>query len=270
MSVGRVGIWSRLLGIAFVFTFIDVGIYQILDLVFPNLDENLETNIGRALYGLAILAVVCEFFPESRKFYRLPRAGWRGWLLLGVVFVLFVVPGFIHGELPTESVGRFFDVLLFSLMIGVSEEFLCRGLVFHLFTRIGFWTAVNVSSISFGLMHFYNLSSGRDFNYTVFQVVNAGVFGYLAVGMMILTGSIWVPVVFHGLVNFPLVTIENLGMGDMGYGWFDVVAAFITGAATVGLGLVMIWARVGWPKFFLVAMERFRDVAVKFKLVERE
>ena len=262
--------WSRLIAVAFVFTFVDAGIYQIMDLVFPNLDGNLETNIGRGLYALAIVAMMLEFAPEGRKYFRLPRVSLRGAAVVGFAFLIFLFPGFLHGQLPTESVGRFFDVLLFSLMIGVAEEILCRGFIFQLFNRIGFWTAVHVSSIGFGLMHFYNLSAGQNVTYTIYQAFDAALFGYFALGLMIFTGSIWVPVLFHGLYNLPVITIDNLGRGDISFSWFDALAAFTHGAALLGLGLAMIWARVGWPRFVGVLVERVKVLAVKFKLVEPE
>lgn len=268
--MNRVGIWSRLLGITFVFTFLDVGIFQVLGIFFPNLDENVETNLGRALFALACLAVIYEFLPGGKKFYRLPQASLRGWLFIGFTFLLFLLPGYLHGELPTESFGRFFDVLLFCVMIGVAEEILCRGLVFQMFTRIGFWTAVHVSSVSFGLMHFYNLNSGRNLTFTIYQVIDAGIFGYFAVGLMIYTGSIWVPVVFHGLYNVPVVTIDDLGMGDISYSWVDAVAVVTHGVTMVSLGLVMIWARYGWPRFMHLVLERVKELAEKYKLIESQ
>lgn len=267
-SVARLGIWSRLIGIAFVFTFVDDEIYQILDLVFPNLDGNLETNIGRGLYALAVLAMMLEFAPEGRKFLGLPRVSVRGGTVVGFSFLIFLFPGFMHGHLPTESVGRFFDVLLFSMMIGVSEELLCRGFIFQLFNRIGFWAAVNFSAIGFGLMHFYNLSAGQNVTYTIYQAIDAALFGYFALGLMIFTGSIWVPVLFHGLYNLPVITIDNLGRGDISFGWFDALAAATHGAALVGLGLGMIWARVGWPGFMVRVQDFVKAMVIKMKLVE--
>lgn len=181
---------------------------------------------------------------------------------------MYLVPGFIHGQLPTDSVATFFDVLLFAMLIGLAEEFIARGFVFELFHRMGFWVGVNVSAITFGLMHFYNLSGGRNLTYTIYQVIHAACFGYLALGLMIYSGSIWVPIVFHGLFNLPLVTIEDLGMGDIAYSWIDAVAAFMYGSLMVVLGLALIWARRGWPRFVQRDVDRFVEVAKSLKLVK--
>ena len=80
------------------------------------------------------------------------------------------------------------------LTAGVVEELLFRGfLLWYLNAAIPLWAAVLVSSVVFGIGHLYQGWSG------VFQT---GAMALLMAGLYVLAGSLWVPMLLHGAVNY--------------------------------------------------------------------
>ncbi len=86
---------------------------------------------------------------------------------------------------------RFFALL--SVTAGICEELLFRGfLIWYLAVFSGTAVAVLLSSVLFGLGHAY---LGR------LHIVRAGAVGLLFAALYILTGSLWVPMLLHALVD---------------------------------------------------------------------
>ena len=85
------------------------------------------------------------------------------------------------------------SITVVSITAGIVEETIYRGFVlWYLFTYMPVWAAVLVSAIAFGLGHSYQGKGG------VARVKEIGlVFGAL----YIFTGSIWVPIVGHILLD---------------------------------------------------------------------
>ena len=159
--------------------------------------------IYRVCSGLIWLTAIWYFYPQTLsrfKVYLSKR------LLIGLLVVLFFTVGLVfHSDFVHSSK---FDVVigfLFSMGIGIDEDFFSRGLIFGTFESYGIQTAAIISSINFGLLHFGNaIWGGQSLSFTTSQVVGAMAFGYLCVGLMVYTKTIWVPVLFHGLVDFPM------------------------------------------------------------------
>jgi len=159
--------------------------------------------IYRAFSGLVWLAAIWYFYPRAFSRFKITLSKR---LPIGLLIVLFFTVGPIyHADYAHKSI---FDVVvgfLFALSIGLDEDFFSRGLIFGAFESYGIQIAAIVSAVHFGLLHFGNaIWGGQSFSFTSTQVVGAMAFGYLCVGLMLYTKTIWVPVLFHGLTDFPM------------------------------------------------------------------
>jgi membrane protease YdiL (CAAX protease family) len=159
--------------------------------------------IYRTFSGLVWLVVILYFYPQALSRFKVQ---FSKKLLIGLLIVLFFTAGPIyHADYAHKSI---FDVVVgffFALGIGVDEDFFSRGLIFGTFESFGIQIAAIVSAVHFGLLHFGNVIwGGQSFSFTSTQVVGAMAFGYLCVGLMLYTKTIWVPVLFHGLTDFPM------------------------------------------------------------------
>lgn len=145
---------------------------------------------------------------ERRRFseYGLPMAKalgkdfWKGasWgflALSGTLLATFLLHGFritglaLHGTAIVSSVLGW--GLAFAL-VGLFEEFLCRGYVqYTLASGIGYWPAAFIVSAFFGFTHAFNPGE------TIVGAISAGLFGILFCLFLRRSGSLWIPVGFH-------------------------------------------------------------------------
>lgn len=106
------------------------------------------------------------------------------------------------------------------VLVGVTEEFLCRGVLAELLRRHygatpeGIWKAVVVSGILFGAAHLTNLISAAPLGVLV-QCVSAGVMGMAFAAIYFRTGCIWVTVALHAIVDFAALITNGLYTGTV-------------------------------------------------------
>lgn len=76
---------------------------------------------------------------------------------------------------------------------GIFEELLYRGfLIWYAAQLMPVWSAIVVTSAAFGMAHFYQGIGG---------VVKTGAAGLVLAGLYVLSGSLWVPMVLHWLMD---------------------------------------------------------------------
>jgi len=160
--------------------------------------------IARTCSALLSLTLIRLFCPSALK-----RFGWGGKLknlLISLVIVAFLLGPAVwrnnyQGVGATQIIGSF----VFALFIGIDEDFFSRGFIFGALERYGIWLAAAVSAVHFGLLHLPNIIyGGQSAAYTLAQAVSAGAFGFLAAALMVYSGTIWVPILMHGLCDFPM------------------------------------------------------------------
>jgi uncharacterized protein len=152
----------------------------------------------------------------------LERHGWAWWVLAGVIALIVIVQlvlpvvqvslKYRHREflepkqlqplrffLPSATVERQWFALL-SVTAGVCEELLFRGfLLRYLHTwplHLGLLWAVLVAAVVFGTHHLYQGAKG-------FASTSVG--GLLFAGILLVTGSLWVGMVYHAAADMSLL-----------------------------------------------------------------
>ncbi|MEM8836816.1 MAG: CPBP family intramembrane glutamic endopeptidase [Pseudomonadota bacterium] len=103
------------------------------------------------------------------------------------------------GEAVTINHHTLLLLFVMTLFVGIFEELLFRGCVFHGLERWrGPITAVFVSAALFGAMHYVNWVNGQPLPDTNAQVIHAAGGGILYAAIMLRTGSIWPAILLHG------------------------------------------------------------------------
>jgi membrane protease YdiL (CAAX protease family) len=92
-------------------------------------------------------------------------------------------------------------------------------------------------------------------------VITAACFGVLMAGMMVFSGTIWVPVVVHGLYNFPLAQFSGDGDGGGIITARFIVFFTVIGLAQIAVGLALVWYSDHEPV-------RIKRLMVRWKLIE--
>jgi membrane protease YdiL (CAAX protease family) len=113
----------------------------------------------------------------------------------GTLLTMYLLHGFrvtglaLHG---TAILSSLFAWGIAFLLVGLFEEFLCRGYAqYTLASGIGFWPAVFVVSGLFGLAHAVNPGENAV------GAIAAGMFGLLFCLFLRRTGNLWLAVGFH-------------------------------------------------------------------------
>ena len=119
------------------------------------------------------------------------------------------------------------------IAVGFLEELIFRGLLFRAIEENSRTQAIVISSLTFGIGHIVNLfnTSGQGLLLTLAQIVFAVSVGFMLVEVMLKSGSIWPPVVFH-MVNNALSIFEDeaAGLAFFGSDTVAVIASVGTGA----------------------------------------
>lgn len=238
-------------------TFIETPLDELLQSISK---DSYMVTVGQFITGVLLFAAMWKIQPWTRARLKWHRLGYR-WITVAFVAWYLLLPGFLRGQIPLESLGKFLGALALSLSIGFSEEILARGLVFGVFEKKNIWIAVSCSSIAFGLFHLNNLRNGYSTSYTLMQVINATGGGFLLAGLMVFTGSIWMPVLFHALYDFPMVTIAGLGTKSFVIAPTDVAWALTNAGLDAAIGLTLTY-------FSQPRLKSLKSRALRWKLAE--
>ena len=106
------------------------------------------------------------------------------------------------------------------VLVGITEEFFCRGVMAELLlrhfgaTKTGVWKAVILSGVLFGLAHLSNLIGAEPVGVLV-QCVIAAMMGMAFAAIYFRTGNIWVTVALHAFVDVCALITGGLYTGEI-------------------------------------------------------
>ena len=187
-------LWFALLWIA-VYCAVSIPIRGLLG------DESLAMLLGLAAIAAGILLFVKKLHLERK--YGLVK--WQG----GAKDYLFFLPALI---LTTGNLWDGFGMaysgaaqvyaVLSMLLVGLVEELIFRGFLFRaLLERDPAPVAITISAVTFGIGHIVNLLAGQGGMESLIQVIFAIAWGFIFTFMYYKSGSLWVCIVVHGLVD---------------------------------------------------------------------
>ena len=208
-----------------------------------------DALIYHAMCALLWLLIIRLFTPsvKSRLTLRMSR---KRLIAACIVIAFFVTPNFRGASWAGNSLVNILSALLFALFIGLNEDLFSRGFIYGLLERYGVAVASVIQAIHFGALHFTNyVWGGQSLSYTSAQMVNAAAFGYLCCGLMIFTGSIWVPILLHGLSDFPLELQSQAAFTAQVTGGADWYGTVVEALLMIVVGWLLIYGpRSAWQK----------------------
>ncbi|MBO1415166.1 CPBP family intramembrane glutamic endopeptidase [Streptomyces sp. FH025] len=152
---------------------------------------------------------------------------WPVLLPLVVVAGLTALPG-IAGSTPTLIGG-----VLLVLSIGVSEELSSRALVLEVARPLGALRAASLTAVLFGAEHLdnYLFFGAHSLTGTLWQMLEAGLFGFCLCAARLVIGSIWPLVLLHALSDYTELYVPG-GPPD----WLQALGMLVD----LGLGLALL------------------------------
>lgn len=242
-------VFSILMGVIFVVTFI------LIHFTFSNfLYDNIEGYpFGKGIIGEAILAVlvflVMLLWKNSYVFTQKKEKFSKG-LVFGTFYLTFgcIIMFFTSftGDINVRSI---INLAIFCFLIGVYEEFLCRGWLLNEFLeRYGkdnksIFLCICISGIIFGLLHSINVLSGEISSVDVIvQVISAAASGIGFGTIYYKTKNIWSVIFLHAFWDFSLMlsetsTVSSVMMVSKGSAIYSLVFGILL--AVIELGIVL-------------------------------
>lgn len=184
--------------------------------------------IMQSIWAVLVLIVVLSFknayiFKEEReKTTTSLKLGWPLLLISLMFLILNIVLGIIEGanfDIPT-----ILNLATFCLLIGIVEEFLCRGWLLNEFlerfsdSKKNIIFSIILSSIIFGFIHIFNIMTGQSLADTLVQVLSATIFGMCLGLIYYKTKNIWSVVLIHAIWDFCLMLGDSTRVVDCFYG----------------------------------------------------
>ncbi len=167
------------------------------------------------------------------------KVNWRT-LPLYWPMALLIVLAWLGSENPPSAIDAA-KILVFCIAIGISEELMFRGLVFHWFRALSSRSIVLVSATSFGAIHLAGLGAGMHPAVVFSQVYFAFALGLIFAGARVRDVSILLPIAVHALFDF--LAISARGSVSQTFENVEQAAAgmLFVGSIAMVWGLVLLW-----------------------------
>jgi len=129
------------------------------------------------------------------------------WLAPPAIIFILAWAGFISDfQLSGEHIKLFLLIGFTTLLVGISEEIVFRGVLLHGFLKnSSVWTAMLVSALAFSLLHSVNYFGGLESAGVISQLKFTFVFGLFFAPLAIRLGTIVPLILFHWLWDFLLI-----------------------------------------------------------------
>lgn len=164
-----------------------------------SLDQMVKNHI---IWGVMVATVFVPAIITYLKWW--PQVGWKRpvnlldlrLLLPPGLLLLFMLVFVLIAGLPPTRILMF--VIINALMVGISEELMCRGILFHgASSSFGIWRAVWITAILFGAGHILNGFITGDFRASTIQAFFACMFGFWTVALRVRLDTVIPGVMIH-------------------------------------------------------------------------
>lgn len=136
------------------------------------------------------------------------------------------------------------QLLRTTLLVGLTEEWVYRGLLLALLTHCWGWRrGAGLSLVAFGALHWLNLGGGQSLAAVLIQSVLAALSGATLLLAAVGTRSLLVPMLAHGLFDFFVIDGSRLPHGPTG----DQLALLLLAAGPL-IGLFSLWRLMRHPR----------------------
>lgn len=212
------------------------------------------------LVALMLLLATLAFFPAARIGLRWPHLD-KPWQLLPLLLLVGSAMGVwvfvrvtLHPAIMLDN-KLSLKILRTTLLVGVSEEWMYRGLLLAALSRwFGLRRGALVSLLLFGALHLLNMISGLTLVYGMLQFGMTILIGATFVLAAIGSRSLLIPMLMHGIYDF--CVIDTLSTVQAGAKSWPILIVSVMGLVCGILSLVWIARLKGQEPFVEKSYER--------------
>lgn len=164
----------------------------------------------------ASLAIILVFLFKDTFIFNEKRESFGKSIFLGLPMLIFSFFGLLSSPLKIMTIpnGTLVNLIIFCALVGIAEEFLCRGWIQNEFTKRfnnsyrEVFLSILLSSFIFGAMHISNVETGQTLFKTIMQIIQATSLGFLLGAIYYRTKNIWAVVFLHAFYDFSFLLSE--------------------------------------------------------------
>lgn len=182
-----------------------IGIYVIGFSILDGISDWLGIpKILTLVYGIVAAAVLVWFLRKNRA---LPEYGIRC-RIKHISSMMYFVPLLALSTIPLWT-GQTCDMPVWEAVlsvvtmcaVGLLEELIFRGLLFHGMAKWNLRIAILISALTFGAGHAVNLLMGAPILDTLLQLVYATAVGFCFTAIVHCSGNLWPCILSHAVIN---------------------------------------------------------------------
>ena len=224
----------------FLYFFMMLGIFAVIDFAMMLISSDLSSLAAYHRYGddivleifyAVLVLVVMLLFKNSYVFTNKQEKLWKSILMASPILLfsgIVLVTNITSLKLNSpESINfnNIISLLIFCALIGITEEFLCRGWLQNEFlerygdTKRNVITSIIFASFIFGVMHLSNIfATSQHIFETLLQIINAMSLGFLFGVLYYKTKNIWSVIVLHAIYDFSIMVGDLSTLKECTYG----------------------------------------------------
>ena len=168
--------------------------------------------VAEGVFALLVLSLII-IFKNTYIFYEKKEPFGKS-IFLGLPMLIFAGISLTTTNIYNVPNGVFVNLVLFCTLVGIAEEFLCRGWIQNEFIEQfssnykEAFLSVFLSSLIFGTMHISNIGTGQTVFETLMQIIQATSLGFLLGSVYFRTKNIWAVVFLHAFYDFAFLLPE--------------------------------------------------------------
>jgi len=175
--------------------------------------------INQSIWVVLVIIIVFSFKnsyifkQEKEKNLKSVKLGWPLLLIAFIFLVMNIIIGITEGA--QFSIPIILNLAIYCILIGMVEEFLCRGWLLNEFlerfsdSKKNIIISIILSSLIFGFIHLFNIAMGQSLIDTLTQMVHATILGIALSLIYYKTKNIWSVVIIHAIWDFCLMIGES-------------------------------------------------------------
>lgn len=192
-----------------------LGISKIFGTKYTEIAASTRNIVRGIIYPVGICSVVLTTFAIISGWYLKvfsysPRViSWILWII-PIVILLGIVARFTYFKYTHLDRTGLLALAFGTFLVGYSEELLVRGFLTDNLRNSGYSVIMVgiISSAVFGILHFMNFFVGQTGLKTSGQVIITTLMGLNFYIIYIISGTLWLPILFHFVYDFSLLMLN--------------------------------------------------------------
>lgn len=223
--------------------------------------------IVELFYGIFALIVMLLF--KNSYVFTTKHKGFIETLKYGIPILGYAIVYLIYNLLGLDGLilGNFINIIIYCILIGFAEEFLCRGWLQNEFlerfgdSKVGVIKSIVCASFVFGCMHLINMfTTSQGVVFTLLQVMNACALGFYLGVIYYRSKNIWSVIFLHAFYDFCLF------IGDVNL-VKDCAVGVLSNEVIVANAFTIVVLSIFWilSSIFIIKRTNFPDVKASRK-----